>query len=122
MLAPRGLAQPGLGSFTRSGCYVTPVSPGPQGGETFAVLADEPLIRPPSSTPSDAWSANALEALEKRLSRRADSNCRPAVYETAALPAELRRRVFAVIFAQSDEGLRGCSGQLSGVLTGSSQG
>src|SRR5438093_12993429 len=25
------------------------------------------------------------------LSRRADSNCRPAVYETAALPAELRR-------------------------------
>src|SRR6266568_2346683 len=46
----------------------------------------------PSSTPSDAWSANALEALEKRLSRRADSNCRPAVYETAALPAGLRRR------------------------------
>ena len=28
------------------------------------------------------------------LSRRADSNCRPAVYETAALPAELRRRGF----------------------------
>src|SRR5207247_11389045 len=35
------------------------------------------------------------------LSRRADSNCRPAVYETAALPAELRRRVFANDFGTS---------------------
>ena len=35
------------------------------------------------------------------LSRRADSNCRPAVYETAALPAELRRRVFPNDFGTS---------------------
>ena len=35
------------------------------------------------------------------LSRRADSNCRPAVYETAALPAELRRRGFPRDFGTS---------------------
>src|SRR5439155_54238 len=33
----------------------------------------------------------APTAPDRELSRRADSNCRPAVYETAALPAELRR-------------------------------
>src|SRR5947207_1070138 len=34
---------------------------------------------------------SAGRSAAKTLSRRADSNCRPAVYETAALPAELRR-------------------------------
>ena len=41
------------------------------------------------------------QVLVRILSRRADSNCRPAVYETAALPAELRRRVFANDFGTS---------------------
>ncbi len=39
------------------------------------------------------WGQRRAEIREDHdfLSRRADSNCRPAVYETAALPAELRR-------------------------------
>jgi hypothetical protein len=35
---------------------------------------------------------NALEDLKSIWSRRLESNQRPAVYETAALPTELRRR------------------------------
>ncbi len=41
-----------------------------------------------------ATAAPAAAFAREFLSRRADSNCRPAVYETAALPAELRRRGF----------------------------
>src|ERR671936_1833068 len=45
---------------------------------------------------SEASEAEGIlrDSFGKSLSRRADSNCRPAVYETAALPAELRRRGF----------------------------
>src|ERR1700687_3827641 len=37
------------------------------------------------------FGSQARELPSKTRSRRADSNCRPAVYETAALPTELRR-------------------------------
>src|SRR6266550_6815882 len=49
------------------------------------------------------------EKAPKMLSRRADSNCRPAVYETAALPAELRRRVIPKDSRTSRTGKRGFS-------------
>ena len=51
---------------------------------------------------SEAIPLRAGEFLQQMLSRRADSNCRPAVYETAALPLSYVGADFLMILARSD--------------------
>jgi hypothetical protein len=52
-----------------------------------------PLLRNCADSPRETWQAESAYCTFKNWSQRSESNRRPAVYETAALPAELRWQI-----------------------------